>query len=81
MITKFDITEFMIMEIKNNYQHLKEERIFMELNKSLCNSVLYNDPKFKESTTIVSHILKNLMMDFIREVTMRINNEGVYKNE
>lgn len=81
MITKFDITEFMIMEIKNNYQHLNKEKIFMELNKNLCNSILYNDPKFKESTIIVSHILKNLMVDFIREVSMRVNNMGVYKDE
>ncbi len=81
MITKFDITEFMIIQIKQSYQHLNEERIFMELNKNLCNSVLYNDPKFKESTIIISHILKNLMRDFVREVNMRVNKEGVYKDE
>ncbi len=81
MITKFDITQFMIDEIDVNYQHLNEEKIFMKLNKNLCNGVLYNDPKFKDSTIILTHIFKNLMLDFVREVSMRINKEGVYKDE
>lgn len=81
MINNLDITEFIISEIKKNYNHLNEELIFLELNRNLCNSVLYNDPKFKESAIILTHIFKNLMMDFIREVSMRVNEEGTYKNE
>lgn len=81
MINKLDITEFIISEIKKNYNHLNEELIFLELNRNLCNSVLYNDPKFKESTIILTHIFKNLMMDFIKEVSMRVNEKGPYKNE
>lgn len=81
MIIKFDITQFMIDEIDVNYQHLNEEKIFMKLNKNLCNGVLYSDPKFKDSTIILTHIFKNLMLDFVREVNMRINKEGVYKDE
>lgn len=81
MINKLDITEFIISEIKKDYNHLNEELIFLELNRNLCNNVLYNDPKFKESSIILTHIFKNLMMDFIKEVSMRVNEEGPYKNE
>lgn len=81
MIDEIDITSLMICEIKNNYPKLNEERIFMEINKNLCNSVLYNDPKFKESSIILTHIFKNLIATFVREVNLRINKEGVYKDE
>ncbi len=81
MINKLDMASLIICELKNNYPKLTEERIFMEINKSLCNGVLYNDPKFKESTIILTHVFKNLMTDFVKEVTLRINKEGDYKDE
>lgn len=79
---KIDIVEFMITEINNKYPNkLNEEKVFMTLNKSLCNDVLYNDSRYKESTIILTNIFRNLMTDFCKEVNDCINKEGVYKSE
>lgn len=82
MINKIDIAGFIINEIeRNNLEKFDEEELFIKLNKNLCNDVLYNDLKYKESTIIVSHILKNLMIDFLKEVNNCVKKEGAYKNE
>lgn len=79
---RLDIVEFIINEIDNKYSNnLNEEKLFMKMNKSLCNDVLYQDKKFKESTIIMTHIFRNLMMDFCKEVSNCVNKEGVYKDE
>jgi hypothetical protein len=82
MINKLDIAGFIINEIeRNNLEKFDEEELFIKLNKNLCNDVLYSDLKYKESTIIVSHILKNLMIDFLKEVNNCVKKEGAYKNE
>lgn len=79
---KIDIVEFMITEINNKYPNkLNEEKVFMMLNKTLYNDVLYSDSRYKESTIILTNIFRNLMLDFCKEVNDYINKEGVYKNE
>lgn len=82
MIEKLDITGFIINEInRNNPEKLNEEKLFMKLNKNLCNDVLYSDSKYKESTIILTHIFKNLMIDFIKEVNDCVEKKGAYKHE
>lgn len=81
MINKIDIAEIIINEINNNYGNLEEVKLYIKLHKNLCNDVLYSDDKYKESVMILSHIFKNIMTDFCKEVTNCINKEGVYKNE
>ena len=79
---KIDIIEVIINEInRDNNKKLEEEKLFMKMNRSLCNDVLYNDNKYKESTIIMTNIFKNIMTDFIKEVNNYINKAGVYKNE
>lgn len=79
---RLDLVQFMINEINNKYpDKLIEEKIFMSLNKSLCNDVLYQDDKYKESTIILTNIFRNLMTDFCKEVNNCVNKEGAYKNE
>ena len=79
---RIDIVEMIINEINNrNYDHLNEEKLFLEMNKSLCNNVLYQDKKFKDNTIILTNIFRNIFSDMIKEVNNCINKEGVYKNE
>ncbi len=81
MINKMDIAEIIINEISDNYSNLEEVKLYIKLHKNLCNDFLYSDNKYKESVIILSHIFKNVMTDFCKEVTNCINKEGVYKNE
>lgn len=81
MISKIDISEIIINEINNNYSNLEEVKEYIKLHKNLCNDVLYSDYKYKESVMILSHIFKNIMTDFCKEVTNCINKEGAYRNE
>ena len=77
---KINIVSIIIEQIKNN-EKLNNEKIFMLMHENLCNDVLYNDPKYKESVIIVTHILNNLISDFTKEVHSCVNKEGVYGNE
>jgi len=82
MIDKIDISSIIINEIDRfNNKKLEQEKFFIQMHKTLCNDVLYTDSKYKESTIILTHIFRNLMMDFCKEVSEYVNNEGVYKNE
>ena len=79
---KIDFATMFINEIeRRKMKKLCKEKIFLELNKSLCNNVLYTDSKYKESTIILTHIFNDLMIDFIKEVNNCVNKEGAYKNE
>ncbi len=79
---KIDFATIFINEIeRREMKKLNKEKIFMEMNKSLCNNVLYTDTKYKESTIILTHIFNDLMIDFIKEVNNCVNKEGAYKNE
>ena len=79
---KVDVVTVFINEIeRRDMKKLKKEKAFMEMNKSLCNNVLYTDSRYKESTIILTHILNNLMVDFIKEVNDCVNKVGAYKHE
>ncbi len=79
---KIDFATIFINEIeRREMKKLNKEKMFMEMNKSLCNNVLYTDTKYKESTIILTHIFNDLMIDFIKEVNNCVNKEGAYKNE
>lgn len=80
---KIDIVDIFINEIdRKNNKKLRKERVFMDFNRSLCNNALYGDTKYKESAIILTHILNNLMVDFLKEVHDCVNKEGAYrKNE
>lgn len=79
---KIDFVTIFINEIeRRKIKKLNKEKIYMELNKSLCNNVLYTDSRYKESTIILTHIFNNLMIDFIKEVNDCVNKTGAYKNE
>lgn len=81
MIDKIDLAEIIINEINNKYSNLDEIKLYIKIHKNLCNDVLYNNDKYKESVIILSHIFKNIMTDFCKEVTNCINKEGAYRNE
>ena len=70
-----------ISEINRRKIKLKKEKLFMDFNRGLCNNALYSDPKYKESAIILSHIINDLMVDFLKEVYDCVNVEGAYKNE
>lgn len=79
---KIDFATMFINEIeRRKMKKLCKEKIFLELNKSLCNNVLYTDSKYKESTIILTHIFNDLMIDFMKEVNDCVNKVGAYKNE
>lgn len=79
---KIDFATIFINEIeRREMKNLNKEEIYMKLNKSLCNNVLYTDSRYKESTIILTHIFNNLMIDFIKEVNDCINKTEAYKNE
>jgi len=79
---RINIIDFILMEIERNYKNkLIDEKTFMVINKKICNDVIYEDKKFKDSAIIMTHIFKNLMIDFCNEVNKCVNKEGVYKNE
>ena len=79
---KIDFATIFINEIeRREMKNLNKEEIYMKLNKSVCNNVLYTDSRYKESTIILTHIFNNLMIDFIKEVNICVNKTGAYKNE
>ena len=81
-MNKLDLTEFMITKLETMDTKEKEELItYMNFHKSLCNNVLYDDQKYKETAIIITHLFNNLFSDFCREVINCIYQEGVYKNE
>ena len=69
----------MINEL-NNKGSFEDIKIYMKINKSLCNDVLYKDSKYKESTIILTHIFNNIMTNFCKEVYDCVNKEGAYKH-
>lgn len=82
MENKIDLVSiFLSITTQMNNNKLAEEKLFMQMNKSLCNDVLYNDPKYKESAIILTHIINDLMRDFVKEVNNCVNKVGAYKNE
>ena len=45
---KIDFVTIFINEIeRRKIKNLNKEKIYMELNKSLCNNVLYTDSRYK----------------------------------
>lgn len=81
-MNKIDLTEMMIKEITDKYpEKLDKVKSYLSMHKGLCNDVLYTDLKYKESTIILTNIFRSLMMDFCKEVTDYLNEEGVYRHE
>lgn len=79
---KVDIVNIFINEInRRKIKKHKKEKVFMDFNRSLCNNTLYSNHKYRESAIILSHIINDLMVEFLKEVYECVNQEGVFENE
>lgn len=79
---KRDVVNIFVNEIEErNKTLLKQEKIFLQIHNNLFNNALYTNNNHKGSVIILTHIINNLILNFIKEVTNYINKVGVYKNE
>lgn len=70
MFDEFDIIGLIIKELDKSDKliHHKIKQYMMD-NWYTCDDIIHNSPKFKESTIIVSHILKNISCDLTKEIS------------
>ena len=82
MFERINIVKAMINELSNSENKNTEIiRKYLILNEALCNEVLYTDPKYKESSIILTHIFKNLTLNLGKEITNVIFERSNVNNE